>query len=153
IAERVADLLCNLAEERHHALERRPVLLDLQRASDVGPGKRRPEVWWEQVLEAAPMHPRLHRPAMIDLDAPFKQAPQRDELEILVKHPLGKDQFSAPEALGNMGRAPPELLDARLVLRRPPVWRVHAPDRRAASIRPCADPCRAALGSPCPVRP
>src|SRR5437667_12804575 len=54
---------------------------------------------------------------MIDLDAPFEHAPHRFELEILVQDPFGKDQIIAPEALGDVGRAPPELLNERLVLR------------------------------------
>src|SRR5207245_10137620 len=79
-------------------------------------GKLQPDVWWEQLLEAAPMNSWLHRPVMIDLDAPFEQAPHRFELEILVQDPFGKDQIIAPKALGDIGRAPPELLDERLVL-------------------------------------
>src|SRR6266699_262956 len=35
----------------------------------------------------------------------------------------------------------------------PSVWRGYAPGRMAASIQPCADPCRAAPGSPRPVGP
>src|SRR5438105_2253529 len=115
ITERVAHIGGDLAEERYHAIKRRPGLLDTQR--DIRTGKLRPDVWWEQLLEAAPIHPRLHRPVMIDLDAPFEHAPHRFELEILVQDPFGKDQIIAPEALGDIGRAPPELLDERLVLR------------------------------------
>src|SRR5690242_1860519 len=68
IAERVAHLMGDLAEERCHAVECSPRLLRIQR--NVCAGKRRPDVWWEQLLEAAPMNARLHRPVMIDLDAP-----------------------------------------------------------------------------------
>src|SRR5438552_17569704 len=115
IAERVAHIEGDLAEERYREIERRPGLLDIQRA--IRPGKLRPDVGWEQLLETAPIHPRLHCPVLIDLDAPFEHAPHRFELEILVQGPFGKDQLIAPEALGDIGRAPPELLDERLVLR------------------------------------
>jgi hypothetical protein len=115
IAQRVAHLSGDLAEERDHPIERRPAFLDIQR--DIRRGKLRPDVWWKQVLEAASIHPRLQRPAMIELDAPFEQAPRRCELEIMVQDPFGKDQLIAPEALGDVGGDPPELLDERLVLR------------------------------------
>src|SRR5260221_6594150 len=44
IAERIAHIGGDLAEERYQAIERRPGLLDIQR--DIRRGKLRPDVWW-----------------------------------------------------------------------------------------------------------